>query len=207
MTERHNKTKYLIYPENKVKNVWDMVMTLVLLLSCVITPLNLAFGNHDQHYDETVLGIVIDVLFALDMIVCFNSACYDNEDDLVENRKEIAVIYLKGWFLIDLVAIIPFDLLFTSNDLHSMARIARIGRLYKLAKLFKLFRVLKLLKEKSKLLKQIHEILNLGAGFERLFFFVVVFFLCTHIAACLWLIMASMQMDFYGTKNYGKTWL
>jgi len=153
MTERHNKTPYLIYPENKLKSVWDLLMTIVLLVSCVITPLNLAFGNHNKHYDETFLGFIIDSLFALDMFLCFNTACYDDEDDLVEKRKQIAILYLKSWFIIDLVAIIPFDILLTSNDLHSMARIARIGRLYKLAKLFKLFRVFKLLKERSKLMK------------------------------------------------------
>lgn len=131
------------------------------------------------------------------MVICFNTACYNDEDDLIEDRKTIAITYLKTWFIIDLIAIIPFDAFITENDLHSMTRIARIGRLYKLAKLFKLFRVLKILKERSKLMKQIHDILHLSAGFERLFFFSIVFFLFTHIAACLWLIMASMQKDFY----------
>lgn len=48
MTERHNKVAFLIYPENKLKSVWDLLMTIVLLVSCVMTPLNLAFGNDDN---------------------------------------------------------------------------------------------------------------------------------------------------------------
>ena len=88
-----------------------------------------------------------------------------------------------------------------------MARIARMGRLYKIAKLLRLFRVLKIMKDKSKLLKQIHEILKIGAGFESLFFFLIVFFLCTHIGACMWLTIASLEMDFRETKDYKTTWL
>ena len=63
------------------------------------------------------------------------------------------------------------------------------------------------MKEKSKLLKQIHEILKIGAGFERLFFFSIVFFLFVHIGACLWLIFASLEQDFRETENYDGTWL
>ena len=49
--------------------------------------------------------------------------------------------------------------------------------------------------------------LKIGAGFERLFFFVIVFFLCTHIGAFLWLIMASLVTDFNDKENYEGTWL
>ena len=191
-----------------MKGLWDLLMTVVLLTSCVITPIDIAFRGvgHDKN-NEGWLAYAIDILFLIDMFITFNSATQNKEGDLLENRKKIAKVYLQGWFTIDLIAIVPFDLLFTKSDVSSMARITRIGRLYKLAKLFKLFRVLKLMKDQSKLLKQIHLILKIGAGFERLFFFMIVFFLCTHIGACLWLIMASLQQDFYKTKEYKDTWL
>lgn len=32
--------------------------------------------------------------------------------DIVDDRKEIAINYLKGWFLLDVMAVIPFDILF-----------------------------------------------------------------------------------------------
>ena len=139
---------------------------------------------------------IIDMLFGIDILLFFNTAYYDDENDLVENRKAIANNYLYGWFSIDILAIIPFDHILSAGDYGSMARIARIGRLYKLAKLTKLFRVLKIMKERSKLMKQIHEIFKIGVGFERLFFFMIVFFLLCHIGACLWLIMAAMKEDF-----------
>ena len=45
MTERKNVTPFLIYPENKLKSLWDFIMTIVLLVSCVITPLDIAFST------------------------------------------------------------------------------------------------------------------------------------------------------------------
>lgn len=48
MVERIDMVPYLIYPENKAKGVWDLLMTLVLLTSCVITPLDIAFGELEQ---------------------------------------------------------------------------------------------------------------------------------------------------------------
>lgn len=36
-------TKCLIYPENTVKENWDLFMVFVLIASCMTTPINLAF--------------------------------------------------------------------------------------------------------------------------------------------------------------------
>jgi hypothetical protein len=35
MTRRMNKVPYLIYPENKWKGIWDLFMTLVLVITCI----------------------------------------------------------------------------------------------------------------------------------------------------------------------------
>jgi len=67
-------------------------------------------------------------------------------------------------------------------------------------KLTRLLRVLKILKEKSKLLKYIGRYLKLGLGFERLSFFLLVFFMMTHIMTCLWVMIAAfIDEDFKGT--------
>lgn len=70
---------------------------------------------------------------------------------------------------------------------------ARIGKLYKLVKLTRLIRVLKIMKERSKLLKYLNDILKMGAGFERLFFFLLIFFMFCHLMACLWVLIASID--------------
>ena len=49
-----------------------------------------------------------------------------------------------GWFMIDFLAIVPFDIILNATQFNSLARVARVGRLYKLVKLSRLFRFLKI---------------------------------------------------------------
>jgi Ion channel len=58
------------------------------------------------------------------------------------------------------------------------------------------------MKEKSKLLKYINDVLKLSLGFERLFFFIMVFLILQHIGTCLWIIMATLY-----SENFEETWL
>lgn len=87
-------------------------MTFVLIITCIQTPLNIAFedidpGNRD--YFSIYLDFVIDILFLIDIIVIFNTAFYDDDVEVIDNRKAIAVAYIQGWFMVDVLAIIPFD--------------------------------------------------------------------------------------------------
>ena len=88
-------------------------------------------------------------------------------------RVMIAKNYLKGWFTIDLLAIIPFDVILSNlqSNANGILRIARVGRLYKLVKLTRLLRILKIMKEKSKLMKYLNDFLKIGHSLERLLFF------------------------------------
>ena len=46
-----------------------------------------------------------------DIFINFNSAYYRPDFELETNRSAIACNYLQGWFFIDFVSILPFDLL------------------------------------------------------------------------------------------------
>jgi hypothetical protein len=86
------------------------------------------------------------------------SEYYDGDMNLVTNHKLISINYIKGWFFLDLLAIIPFELIITNvaRGYNNIARIAKMGRLYKLVKLARLLRILKVMKEKSKLMKYLN---------------------------------------------------
>ena len=47
-------------------------------------------------------------------------------------------------------------------------------------------RMLKIVKERNKLVKYLNEVLKIGVGFERLLFFILIFFVMCHIVACFW---------------------
>ena len=92
-----------------------------------------------------ISNYVIDGLFFLDMIIIFNSAFFNDSLELVNERCEVVKTYLRGWFGIDLIAILPFDLFIPTNgEAANLVRFARIGRVTKILKLLKLMRLMKL---------------------------------------------------------------
>ena len=101
----------LIYPDNRLKPTWDVFMFVLLLFSCLITPLQLAlFSTLPEGWLWS--NRVTDILFLCDIIVTFNSATFDDDFNLNENRGKIAYDYVTGWFLLDFICIVPFDLMF-----------------------------------------------------------------------------------------------
>ena len=98
----------MIYPNNSIKGNWDMLLTVILVFTCMVTPYRIAFVEYD---DEawTFLNTTIDIMFAVDMILCFLTAYYTEEFELIEDRCVIAFTYMKSWFLIDVLAIFPFE--------------------------------------------------------------------------------------------------
>lgn len=52
----------------------------------------------------------------IDILINFRTTFVNGQDEVVSHPGRIAVHYLSGWFLIDLVAAIPFDLLLVGSD-------------------------------------------------------------------------------------------
>lgn len=57
------------------------------------------------------MDLIVDIMFVIDIIINFRTTYVNTNDEVVSQPGRIAVHYFKGWFLIDLVAAIPFDLL------------------------------------------------------------------------------------------------
>jgi hypothetical protein len=68
-----------------------------------------------------------------------------------------------------------------SGNFNALARLAKLPRLYRLIKMFKLVRMMKMIKDRNKVAKYLNTVVQLGVGFERLIFFILIFFLLCHI--------------------------
>ena len=111
---RHNKKFMIIYPESTLKTKWDIFIAVVLITSCMLTPIELAFFmNKTDSWNIT--NIIIDIMFLLDILIIFNTAYYDDDFKLIEDRVLIAKDYVTGWFTVDVIAIVPFDLFFMNG--------------------------------------------------------------------------------------------
>lgn len=87
-----------------------MVVMLLLLYTGTYIPYKTAFVEESPDYVNNI-ELSIDSLFFVDIIVNFISA-YENEERNIETRiTKIAWLYIRSWFLIDIVSCIPFQLL------------------------------------------------------------------------------------------------
>ena len=70
---------------------------------------------------------------------------------LIDKWRKIACSYLKFWFAIDLIAVIPITVILnSSSNVNDLSRVARLSRLYKLLKMIKLLRMMRIVKNRDK---------------------------------------------------------
>ena len=74
-------------------------------------------GAHSRYNDPlTIIDLIVDVMFIIDILINFRTTYVNKNDEVVSHPGKIAVHYFKGWFLIDVVAAIPFDLLLFGSE-------------------------------------------------------------------------------------------
>jgi len=64
-----------------------------------------------------IIDLIVDIMFIVDIIINFRTTYISENDEVVSHPGKIAIHYFKGWFAIDMVAAVPFDLLlYTQQD-------------------------------------------------------------------------------------------
>jgi len=86
--------------------------------------------SSNEFYEK--LDLVINVVFMVDLAICFNTAYYNKEGQLVFSRKKIAENYFKGMFFVDFFSSIPYSLIGLNQlKILKILKIARITRIAK----------------------------------------------------------------------------
>jgi hypothetical protein len=79
----------MIYPDDPIKTYWDIFISFVLIFACLVTPCRIAFVEVETHAWNT-LNSIVDCMFLLDIIAIFNTSFYDDDLQLITDRKVIA---------------------------------------------------------------------------------------------------------------------
>lgn len=170
-----------------------------MIYSVITIPLFIGFDVQSTPTERNI-EVLITVLFAVDIALHFNTAFVDPETDkVVIRRREIARCYLRsGWFLVDLLATIPFDLILTTGG--RKVGVIRLIRVLRLTKVFALYHNF----VRSAFF---HENLSfiLSPVVLGLFILLVQIFYVTHIFACFWHYLAlPTNAD---NHSFPATWL
>ena len=97
------------------KKRWDFLLIIMILFSTILTPIEISFQIEQSNLDilENV-GHALDFLYLFDIIITLRTANINEHGFIILNQKTIIRNYIKGWFFLDLLSALPFDLLFTA---------------------------------------------------------------------------------------------
>ena len=110
------RRSWILMPDHPFLRFWNMVMIVLMAYVVSYVPFNICF-DQSISTELTLTGkidIIVDILFFVDILVNFVSAYDDPTTSLpVVKPRVIAKNYLKFWFWLDLITVLPFNYLET----------------------------------------------------------------------------------------------
>nr|XP_033775070.1 potassium voltage-gated channel subfamily H member 6 isoform X5 [Geotrypetes seraphini] len=184
--------RWTILHYSPFKAVWDWLILLLVIYTAIFTPYSAAFLLNDQEEEKSwacgyscnplnIVDLIVDIMFIVDIVINFRTTYVNIHDEVVSHPGKIAIHYFKGWFLIDMVAAIPFDLLIFRTGSDETTTL--IG-LLKTARLLRLVRVARKLDRYSEY------------GAAVLFLLMCTFALIAHWLACIWYAIGNVERPY-----------
>ncbi|KAM7538800.1 hypothetical protein Aperf_G00000048150 [Anoplocephala perfoliata] len=184
--------KYTLKHYSPIRAIWDWFILILVIYTAIFTPYNAAFLLNYNGFNcteskrspgqQAVLAVVdkmVDVMFFCDIIINFRTTYVNKNDEVVSKPRKIAIHYLKTWFMIDLFAAIPFDVVFSRP--HDKQQPTALTGLLKSARLLRLINVVRKLDRYSEY------------GTSILVLLTSIFVLIAHWLACIWYAIGNTE--------------
>eukprot|EP01043_Picozoa_sp_COSAG02_P025711 COSAG02_NODE_1454_length_12536_cov_347.064163_5_plen_890_part_00 len=197
---------------------WDAMQAFCLVYIAISLPFASA-GFVEENTDPSTAWfwweLMVDCYFAIDVVLRFRVG-YINEKGTLENGKwNVAMRYMRGWFLIDFVACLPvryIEMAFDTSGGGSNLRALKVIRLVRLGKMLRLGH-LKLVVKRAMMIFGVPGLWTLF----RLFSLLMAVLYLAHITACVWYYIGDGvqviddDLVFYGwrhseTDHHGLEW-
>ncbi|KAG5203160.1 hypothetical protein JEQ12_002743 [Ovis aries] len=176
------------------KAVWDGLILLATFYVAVTVPYNVCFSGDDDtpitSRHTLVSDIAVEMLFILDIILNFRTTYVSQSGQVVSAPRSIGLHYLATWFFVDLIAALPFDLLYVFN--------ITVTSLVHLLKTVRLLRLLRLLQKLERYSQCSAVVLTLLMS---------VFALLAHWMACVWYVIGRREMEANDPLLWDIGWL
>ena len=170
----------LINPDSRFKVIWEIYILIMTVAVTIVAPLMVVFKLVMTPFFIN-FDILVTFTFAADIIIHFNTA-FRFRHELITDRKAIARRYLKGWFLIDLLATLPITWIFISSKYTALNRIFRF---FRLTRLFKLL-------GSTKTLNRAKKLSFINPALMRLFVLIFWILVAGHLVACGWIFIGGV---------------
>jgi len=175
---------FLIDPNSDYMKYWDIMVVLCLIFTAIVTPFEIAFLKpaYDSLY---VINRCVDFVFVKDMAMQFFLKVKKRTRQgtvWIRNRQKIAQAYLRSWFIVDLLCIIPYDDITNMMDTSQSISKLKVFRMMRVMRLFKLARILKA----SRVVKRWENRMSLKTAKLYLVRFSILIIVSCHWMACIW---------------------
>lgn len=171
----------MVHPLSPFMKYWDIVTLFLLLYTATLTPYEVAFLKDRPLSAMYFVNLVVNFAFFFDLCLNFNLMYFsDKQMKMVTRRRDVAVNYLRGFFIIDFISILPYDDISTATGGGGgNLKILRVVRIFRLAKLLRILR-------SSRIFARFENSMTINYGALKLFKFIVGTLFIAHWMACLW---------------------
>ncbi|XP_072298397.1 potassium voltage-gated channel subfamily H member 4a [Eucyclogobius newberryi] len=192
------KSRLILLHYSVSKALWDWLILLATFYVAVTVPYDVCFVNHDpdsERHSQVSHGIMasdiaVEVLFILDIVLNFRTTYVSQSGQVVYNPRSIYIHYCTTWFFVDLIAALPFDLLYAFN--------ITVTSLMHLLKTVRLLRLLRLLQKLDRYSQYSAVVLTLLMS---------AFALLAHWMACVWYVIGRKEIESSDPVIWDIGWL
>ncbi|XP_066501242.1 uncharacterized protein [Hoplias malabaricus] len=120
----------VISPKEKVVFIWNLIIALFSLVSVTVSLFELFFNSTVS--TVKVIRHCLDVIFLFNIISRFYIG-YESHGVVITDAQQVQLTYLRTWFVIDLLSVLPLEVLrYAFPELHFMHvnRCLRVLRLF-----------------------------------------------------------------------------
>ncbi|XP_041029753.1 potassium voltage-gated channel subfamily H member 4 [Carcharodon carcharias] len=188
------KSRFILMHYSMFKAGWDWLILLATFYVAVTVPYNVCFTESDDSSSTsrstTVSDIAVEMLFIFDIILNFRTTYVSQSGQVVYDARSICIHYGTTWFIVDLIAALPFDLLYAFN--------ITVTSLVHLLKTVRLLRLLRLLQKLDRYSQYSAMVLTLLMS---------MFALLAHWMACIWYVIGRREMEMNDPHTWDIGWL
>ncbi|XP_063789126.1 potassium voltage-gated channel subfamily H member 8-like isoform X2 [Pseudophryne corroboree] len=134
------KSRFILLHYGTFKAGWDWLILLATFYVAVTVPYNVCFAisRDDSNFRSppSVSDIFVEILFMLDILLNFRTTYVSKSGQVVYDPRSVCVHYATTWFFVDLIAALPFDLLYAfSVNVYFGVHLLKTVRLLRLLRL------------------------------------------------------------------------
>ncbi|GLJ05394.1 hypothetical protein SUGI_0017450 [Cryptomeria japonica] len=194
----HLQRKWIVHHHNKHYRWWRNWLIVLVVYTAWISPYEFAFTKVNEFIPLFVVDNIVNVFFAVDMVLTFFVPYLDKTTYLlVDDVKKIAIRYISRCFILDLASTTPFQLIyiiFTGNR-HSLSH--KIFLLLNMLRLWRLRRV-------SDLFTRLEKDIRFSYFWTRSVKLICVTLFSVHIFSCFYY---SLAVNYSGKRINEHTWV